>query len=247
MEPEETSHLADQYVQEFVLDHFEDVPVKREISERMERLSAACCVSQPPVDDWQNGSVLPYPGDPGTPPDTPPDESALSPPRWHVLEREPPPIWLPQPLDLRPPPPPDWQHPTQHSVIKRPEFHPPPEPPPTPEDIISDEMLMTLTVRELNKKLHGYPREEVVRLKQKRRTLKNRGYAQNCRSKRMIQRHELELANRNLQAELTRLRGEVNRLGQERDMFKHRYDLLRKQISSVHVPPSSPGSQHMYL
>jgi len=42
-------------------------------------------------------------------------------------------------------------------------------------DKIGDDMLITLTVRELNKKLHGCPREEIVRLKQKRRTLKNRG------------------------------------------------------------------------
>ncbi|XP_017050547.1 transcription factor Maf [Drosophila ficusphila] len=92
----------------------------------------------------------------------------------------------------------------------------------TLEDCLNDDMLTTLTVRELNKRLHGCPREEVVRLKQKRRTLKNRGYAQNCRSKRLHQRHELEKANRVLNQDLHRLKLEFSRVCQERDALMQR-------------------------
>jgi type II secretory pathway pseudopilin PulG len=90
------------------------------------------------------------------------------------------------------------------------------------DDLINDELLMSLTVRELNKRLHGYPREDVVRLKQKRRTLKNRGYAQNCRSKRLQQRHDLEITNRNLHVELKKMQMDLARISQERDQLKQR-------------------------
>lgn len=92
-------------------------------------------------------------------------------------------------------------------------------------DKIGDELLTSLTVRELNKRLHGCPREEVVRLKQKRRTLKNRGYAQNCRSKRLQQRHELERTNRQLHNDLNRIKLELHRVSQERDQLKQRLQL----------------------
>uniref|UniRef100_A0A182Q8J0 Neural retina-specific leucine zipper protein n=1 Tax=Anopheles farauti TaxID=69004 RepID=A0A182Q8J0_9DIPT len=80
------------------------------------------------------------------------------------------------------------------------------------EDLINDELLMTLSVRELNKRLHGCPRDQVVRLKQKRRTLKNRGYAQNCRSKRLQQRHDLEITNRHLHHEMQQMKRYGNTL-----------------------------------
>ncbi|KAL1494876.1 hypothetical protein ABEB36_010393 [Hypothenemus hampei] len=89
------------------------------------------------------------------------------------------------------------------------------------EDLcLTDKLLMTLSVRELNKRLHGRPREEIIRLKQKRRTLKNRGYAQNCRSKRLQQRQDLEQTNRSLQNELHRTRSELARAIQELDRLK---------------------------
>lgn len=122
------------------------------------------------------------------------------------------------------------------------------------DDILNDDALMSLSVRELNKRLHGFPREEVVRLKQKRRTLKNRGYAQNCRSKRLQQRHELEVTNRTLQAELHRLKLQLSRVAQERDDYKQRLDLLRAGAGSdgVHSSVSSsghsnPSSPEFYL
>ena len=40
---------------------------------------------------------------------------------------------------------------------------------------IADETLQHLTVKELNKRVQNLPRDEVVALKQRRRTLKNRG------------------------------------------------------------------------
>lgn len=110
------------------------------------------------------------------------------------------------------------------------------------DDCIDDDLLTTLTVRELNKRLHGCPREEVVRLKQKRRTLKNRGYAQNCRSKRLHQRHELEKTNRQLNQDLHRLKQEYTRVCQERDQLKQRLQSRSGTSSSAQNTPPNCGS-----
>lgn len=107
------------------------------------------------------------------------------------------------------------------------------------DDCINDELLTTLTVRELNKRLHGCPREEVVRLKQKRRTLKNRGYAQNCRSKRLQQRHELEKTNRQLNQDLHRLKMEYSRVCQERDQLQQRLQL--RSVLAGRSEPLTPS------
>jgi len=94
------------------------------------------------------------------------------------------------------------------------------------DDLINDALLLQLPVRDLNKRLQGISKEEIARLKQKRRTLKNRGYAQSCRTKRMNQRIELENANEILATELHKTKSELARITQERDMYKQRFSAL---------------------
>ncbi|XP_013772821.1 neural retina-specific leucine zipper protein-like [Limulus polyphemus] len=119
---------------------------------------------------------------------------------------------------------------------------------------LNDDMLIRMSVRELNKRLHGYSREEVARIKKKRRTLKNRGYAQNCRTKRLSQRHELEGKNRVLQAEVNHLRQELERLCQERDYYKQQFTGLRgRECSQGSISSfssgggSNPSSPEFYI
>ena len=109
---------------------------------------------------------------------------------------------------------------------------------------IDEEELVTMPVRELNRRLQGCPKDEILRIKQKRRTLKNRGYAQNCRSKRMMQRFELEKDNTSLQGELSHLQQQITRLTQERDMYKRQCELLRTRGYSETSSPGSPDSAY---
>jgi len=70
-----------------------------------------------------------------------------------------------------------------------------PNPPPHPAVAkITDEDLVTMNVKELNRQLNskGLNRGEMQTLKQRRRTLKNRGYAATVRVKRDEVKGELE-------------------------------------------------------
>ncbi|XP_071815108.1 transcription factor MafK-like isoform X2 [Apostichopus japonicus] len=96
------------------------------------------------------------------------------------------------------------------------------------EQYISDSDLVACSVRELNRRLRTLSKETVSLLKQRRRTLKNRGYAANCREKRITQKDSLESVAKKLQDTVSDLREENAEQKDELENLNFKYKALLK-------------------
>ncbi|KAI5934074.1 Transcription factor MafG [Manis javanica] len=97
---------------------------------------------------------------------------------------------------------------------------------------LTDEELVTMSVRELNQHLRGLSKEEIIQLKQRRRTLKNRGYAASCRVKRVTQKEELEKQKAELQQEVEKLASENASMKLELDALRSKCQVSRRPFRS---------------
>jgi len=78
---------------------------------------------------------------------------------------------------------------------------------------LDDIQLVNVATKTLNKilKKSGVSKDRAKEIKQDRRTLKNRGYAANCRVKREKEEHSLEIENENLRRKIARQREDIRK------------------------------------
>jgi len=94
--------------------------------------------------------------------------------------------------------------------------------------LVSDEELVTLSVRDLNKRLRNLSKDDKIRYKQRRRLLKNRGYAQTCRTRRIHNQHAKEIENEKLKELL-------QQITLERNLYKTKYENLKAVIKKAKI------------
>lgn len=98
---------------------------------------------------------------------------------------------------------------------------------------ISDDDLRNLPVKKLNQKLRDLPKIEAVKMRKRRRSLKNRGYALNCRNKRVNENEELQITNTKLLREVEKIKDELSKAIKERDTYKQKYERINNVFSTL--------------
>jgi len=108
----------------------------------------------------------------------------------------------------------------------------------SPECGITDEELVTYNVKELNRvlKTKGLSREDVTNIKQRRRTLKNRGYAATVRVKREETRGELETKLGSVDNNVKKYMVEMSQLSSDIEQIKKMVTAILKFASRNNIP-----------
>lgn len=101
----------------------------------------------------------------------------------------------------------------------------------TPQ-VVCDSDLVSLPVRELNRKLKTLQLNQaaISQIKQRRRTLKNRGYAHNCRQRRHLLRSELQTTRSGMASKIDAMSQAIVRLEEERNVYKERLERLENKL-----------------
>ncbi|KAG0724237.1 Transcription factor MafG [Chionoecetes opilio] len=98
---------------------------------------------------------------------------------------------------------------------------------------ITDDELVSLSVRELNRKLHNMSKDHQTKFKQRRRTLKNRGYAQSCRTKRQNYKMDLENKLKLTENELYHYGQQINKHKATIDFLRHENESLKRDLANA--------------
>ena len=93
---------------------------------------------------------------------------------------------------------------------------------------LTEEQLVSLSARDLNRLCRDLPDDIIKQLKKRRRTLKNRGYAYNSRVRRVSQKNTLEKERDELKSQLTNLVDKCRMLEVERNQWKRRAQALER-------------------
>lgn len=99
----------------------------------------------------------------------------------------------------------------------------------------SDQELVMQSTKALNKmiKKRGISKERAKQIKQERRTLKNRGYAANCRVKRENEEKKLERENENLRRDICRMKMEADRKRNEQKDLSREFEMIDHELESM--------------
>lgn len=93
---------------------------------------------------------------------------------------------------------------------------------------LTEEQLVSLTARDLNRICREMPEDIVKQLKKRRRTLKNRGYAYNSRVRRVSQKTALETERDDLRLQIKKLTDRCVYLEKEADQWKRKATSLER-------------------